>query len=316
MTLITRKPTGLPAWPMLLAAGMPSAGKSDMCARASASPLVSQTYWVGYGEKDPDEFLQIPGADFVIVQHDGTIRGVVSVLEEIASLPVPDAGPALIVVDSGSRIWGVIGEEVRAAKPGRSSDDTTSDLWTDGKGDWQRMLNALRRHKGPSIMTARLQETIIHSEGRPTKDKAWHVTAERDIRYDVDVVVEMRTRGEFLLTKANSETLQFDGPRDLGADFTVDALWRQMGLGGKTGERTFTVPVVQVHESQDKSGRNWLVELAGCVSSAQVAKLGAEAATAKADTEITAAIRKRFSQLSPTPPAATPAAGQPKKKGK
>ena len=55
MTLTTRKPTGLPAWPILLIAGVPKAGKSYACAAASASPLVGRTLWVPVGEDDPDE---------------------------------------------------------------------------------------------------------------------------------------------------------------------------------------------------------------------------------------------------------------------
>lgn len=72
MTLTTRKPTGLPSWPILLIAGVPKAGKSYACAAASASPLVGRTLWVPVGEDDPDELGGIPGADFDIVQHDGT----------------------------------------------------------------------------------------------------------------------------------------------------------------------------------------------------------------------------------------------------
>lgn len=73
MTFQTRKPTGKPSWPLLLAAGGEGTGKSYLAAEASASDLIGKTYWLGYGEQDPDDYGNIPGADFDIVEHDGTI---------------------------------------------------------------------------------------------------------------------------------------------------------------------------------------------------------------------------------------------------
>jgi hypothetical protein len=270
-----------------------------MSAVASASPLINTTYWVGFGEKDPDEFGQLPGTRLQIVLHDGTVKGLVRVLEEIASLYVPKDGANLIVVDSGSRIWGTVGDEVREGK--RSGDAQTGDLWTDGKGDWQAMLNALRRHHGPSIITARLEETIIHDEGRPTKDRSYRTKAEKDIAYDVDIVIEMRSRGQFLLTKANSEAMRFTGSRQLPEDYSMDTLWREMDLGdGVIGERSYALPVVQLVDSLDKTGRDWITEIDNCVSLAQVQEIGAAATVAKADAGVMTAVRSKLRRLTPS----------------
>lgn len=301
MTIVKRTPTGLPSWPITLVDGMPSAGKSFLGAQASSSSLLAETFWISFGEKDPDELAAIPGAVFSVIEHDGTVRGVVRKIEEIAALPVPDVGVNLIVVDSVTPFWRTIGEEVRLAKTNRSAGDDTSDFWVDGKGDWQSLLNALRAHRGPSIITARLEETPVFVDGRPTRDRTYRVLAERNLEYDVDVVVEMPVRGEYVLRKANSAALAFGGPR-AWPDFTMHALWEDMGLAGPSGPRSFTVPVAQVGESQDTSGRNWIAELAQKHSAASVAELGREAAAAKADPLTAAAIRKKMAALTPMPP--------------
>src|SRR5690606_14747062 len=76
--LQTRKPSGLPSWPILLLAGREKAGKSWAAVSASASPLVGRTLYIGIGEDDPDEYSIIPGADFEIVVHDGTFPGILA----------------------------------------------------------------------------------------------------------------------------------------------------------------------------------------------------------------------------------------------
>lgn len=311
MTITTRRPTGKPSWPITLAAGMQSAGKTWMAAQASASPLVSRTLWVGFGEKDPDELGAIAGADFEIVHHNGTVRGVIGVLNEIAALPVPKEGPILVVFDSGSRYWDVISENVQAAanKRAKSRDGGDAnigiDLWNKGKGDWQAMLNALRAHRGPSIITARFEEAAVVVNGRPTPEKVWKVKAEKGLPYDVDAVIEMRERGGFTLTKLRSAIMPFDKNR-AWAGFTMDAFWRELGLAdNETGVAVFAEGIADTDDPEDVSGRDWLADLALCVSADQVAKLGNEAIAAKADKSVTGAIRAKHRTLTPTGTKAT-----------
>ena len=71
MSLKTRKPTGLPAWPILLIAGVEKAGKTYAAAAASSSDLIGRTLWVSIGEDDPDEYGAIPGARFEIIRDLG-----------------------------------------------------------------------------------------------------------------------------------------------------------------------------------------------------------------------------------------------------
>ena len=113
MALQTRRPTGLPSWPCLLIAGAEKAGKSWACAQASSSEKISRTLWVSIGETDPDQYGAIEGANFEIVEHDGTLKGIRNVLWEIASLPAEEK-PVLLVVDSMTRLWEMITDQAPA----------------------------------------------------------------------------------------------------------------------------------------------------------------------------------------------------------
>lgn len=300
MTVTTRKATGLPSWPLLLLTGRRGAGKTFTAAEASASPLVGGALWVGYGEPDPDDYAAIPGARFDLVEHDGSIRGLVATLEEIAGMP-ETSPPTLLVVDSGTRIWETISDDTRARK-GDVVDG--GELWGPGKADWQAILNAMRRHKGPAIITARYEELGVLADGT----YAWKVKAEKGLSYDVDGVIEMDERGTYVLSKIKSPRMAVPNKR-AWPGFTVDALWRDMGLAdSKVGASRYAAPVAETNRSEDKSGRDWLAELDRAVSLSQVAAIGSAATAAKASDLIRAAIRRKHQQLSPSPakPGPTP----------
>lgn len=306
VTLETRKPTAKPSWPLTLVTGVAGSGKSWLGAEASASPLISRTLWIGYGELDPDDYGSIDGADFDIVAHDGTTRDVVAKINEIADMPTPDDGrPVLIVVDSGGRFWDVLYDGVQRAKSARgprAENDSDNDLWTPAHDEWQALLGALRRHNGPSIITARFAYSAVYVGGKANGEMAWRVQAEKGLPYDVDAVIEMRSRGDYTLSKVKSARMELPEPRSW-PDFTIDALWREMGLADtEAGPRTFAKPVTNPNAALDRSGRNWNLELKACHSAAQVRALGAEASTARATDDVTVAIRRKLATLTPATP--------------
>ncbi|HEX5347889.1 MAG TPA: hypothetical protein VFW64_12445 [Pseudonocardiaceae bacterium] len=259
MTVKTRKPTGLPTWPILLLAGAEKAGKTYSAAEASASDLIGRTLWVGVGEDDPDEYGALPGARFEIVEHDGTYRGILAALTACATEP-PQGGkskgavvPNLIVLDSATRLWELLCDEQQHVanerarrkaekyeKPLPDEDATiTMDQWNTAKQRWAHCLDVLRGHQGPSIVTARLEEvTVLDKSGQPTKDRTWKVKAEKGLPFDVGAIVEMPRRGESYLVGVRS--LRFK-PAESGRTeykpFTVDKLWRDLGVAEGVGER-------------------------------------------------------------------------------
>lgn len=249
MTLKTRQPTGRPAWPIMLIAGAEKAGKTYAAAEAASSDLIGRTLWFSIGEDDPDEYGVL--GDFEIVEHDGTYRGLLTAL--LAAVKEP-AGkkPTLFVLDSGSRLWALLGDmaqaeanrrwknrEANRSKPIPEDGVTINmDLWNVAKQRWQHILDVLREHQGPSIITARLEHTtVVDDKGDPTKDKDWKVQAEKGLPFDVGCIVEMRARGDVYLTGVRSLRFKPSEARTPYPDFTVDDLWRKLGLAEKPGVR-------------------------------------------------------------------------------
>lgn len=255
MTLQTRRPTGLPSWPCLLIAGAEKAGKSWACAQASSSEKISRTLWVSIGETDPDQYGAIEGANFEIVEHDGTLKGIRNVLWEIASLPAEEK-PVLLVVDSMTRLWDMVCDQAQAIanareiakarkynrNPKEGEAQITMDLWNAAKAEWGTMVSAILSHQGPSLLTARLDEvTVMDDEGKPTKQKTDKIRSEKNLPFEVDGVVKMPKRGTTILTGIRSTFLNLDEPTEV-SPFSVDGMWNELGLQA-IAPRNYSEPV-------------------------------------------------------------------------
>lgn len=255
MTLQTRKPTGKPSWPILVLAGREGAGKTWAAIEASSSNLVGRTIYVGFGEDDPDEYSLIPGASFDIAVHDGTYAGLLETVRDAVAEPHGDK-PTLIILDSGTRLWNVIGDNMQAianrrAKGTRNAASgnytISTDLWNVAADQWKDVMDALREHNGPVIITARLDPVTVMENGQPTKDKDWKVQAHKSLVFDATAVIEMRERGQYLITKVKSVRKQLDKPT-LYPGFTVEGFYTSLGLAEGTGERAHATVMA------DKSG--------------------------------------------------------------
>lgn len=234
MTLQTRKPSSKPAWPALLIAGQEKTGKSWACAQASASPRIARTLWVSIGETDPDEYGSIPGADFEIVEHNGTVADIIRVLSEVASLPHDPQKPTLLVVDSMTKLWEQCSQWAQTTANSRAKNGAegvvTMDLWSRAKKYHSHAVQAILAHNGPSLMTARLEAvTVMDDRGKPTPIKADKIKSEKGLPYEVDGVIEMPERGQVFITGVRSVALQLP-ERKAFPGFTVDGLWEAMGL--------------------------------------------------------------------------------------
>ncbi len=244
MTLNTRKPTGKPAWPIMLLAGREKAGKTWAALEASTSDLISRVLYIGIGEDDPDEYALIPGAEFEIVVHDGTYPGIIDAVRAAVAEPAGE-NPTLIVVDSMTRLWNLIGDNMQAVANKRAKgrrnpngDFTISaDLWNVAASQWQDVMDALRVHQGPVILTARLDQVAVMENGQPIAQKEWKVQAHKSLVFDATVIVELRERGQFLVTGAKSARIKLEKPRSYPG-FTVEKFWADLGLADGTGERS------------------------------------------------------------------------------
>ncbi|MGW1625783.1 hypothetical protein, partial [Streptomyces sp. NPDC002172] len=107
--LKTRKPTGIVPWPLLLIEGEEGAGKTYCCAEFSASDRIGQMYWIDLAEGSADEYAAIPGADYEIIDHDGTYRDILeqvrAVHAEARRAALAGEPPVVLSIDSGTSLW-------------------------------------------------------------------------------------------------------------------------------------------------------------------------------------------------------------------
>ena len=263
--LVTRRPTGLATWPVLLLAGVPKCGKSYASAVATSSKHVGRTLWVGIGEQDPDELGSLPGVDFEIVEHDGTYRGILDAIRAaVAEPPADPERPTLIVADSISNLWDLLSRMAQvemtariarkreaALKYGRNPGPEQvepptkidNDLWNTAADRWDHIMETLGAHRGPVLLTARLEQvSVFDDQGNITKDKMWKVQAQKRWPFWVTAFVEMMGRGQATLKGVTSHRVKFEGETTLAKDWTVEGIWRGMGLfdGGPIGHRTYS----------------------------------------------------------------------------
>lgn len=172
-TLRTRKPTGAVPWPLILIEGGEKAGKSWACAELSASPRVGQTYWIDLGEGVADAYGAIPGANYLIVEHDGTFAALLGAVEAVRAEAVRAAAagepPVVLIVDSMTNEWETLKAVVdkmarnRLARKGKhlAADQEPQigmDLWNLANGWHRRLMTHLMTFPGIVVMTARGKE--------------------------------------------------------------------------------------------------------------------------------------------------------------
>ena len=245
-TRTIRKASGLPSWPVTLVAGREKVGKSYAAAVASASDLIDRTFWISFGEKDPDEYGAIPGSRIEIIENNNTLADLADAIMFAHQQPKSDK-PHMLVIDSASRIWEAITNRVNATAANRGKRDRNgelvigTDLWNKGNQEWSKLLGIIRRWEGPVVLTARMdQVTVMDDRGLPTKDKTEKIKTQKNLPYDVDAIVEMPERGTAILAGVRSVAYQFPERMEV-KDFTLDAFWRKLGLE-KNAQPTYSEP--------------------------------------------------------------------------
>jgi hypothetical protein len=206
--LQTRVPTGLVPWPLILIEGSEKAGKSWACAELSASEKVGQTYWIDLGEGGADEYGSIPGARYLVVEHDGTFGQVLASVEAIKAdaQRAADAGepPVVLVIDSMTAEWDLLKgiadakARQRLAKKGRQvaadqEPQISMDLWNEANSRHRKLMTALMTFPGIVAVTARGKEVAaLDTNGRPIEgSKEYKVEGQKNLAFDATVWIRV-----------------------------------------------------------------------------------------------------------------------------
>lgn len=245
----THRPTGSASYPIVLLAGVQGGGKSWAAAEATGLPYFKRSFWLELGEQMADEYGDVPGADYEIIDHDGSYKQILAACKW-AARESKTSGPGVFVLDSATELWSMLSDEqqlaanrrmdVKAANGrGRSraedqEADVTVDLWNKAKDRSNDVMDALRDFNGLVILTARLDDqAVIGAGGQPTGDRIWKVRTHKEVPYYAQVVMQARAPRQWTMTKVASTKLSMpkEGYKDW-PDFTIEELLILMELDG------------------------------------------------------------------------------------
>lgn len=242
--LKTRQPTGAVVAPLVLLEGPEKAGKSWSAAELSKSDKVGRLLWLDLGEGAGDEYAAIPGANYELIEHDGSYRSiyeqVCAARDEAARAKAAGELPVVLVIDSMTHLWELLKEWVdgRArrreknqkllAKDPNAEIDITTDLWNDATGRWRAVMTKLMTFPGPVVMTARGKEVVeIGQDGKPTRNSTYKVEGQKGLAFDASVWVRMSREEGAKVIGARSVHLGIrpgEQPKTLGQDWTLEWL--------------------------------------------------------------------------------------------
>ena len=205
----TRKPTGAVPWPLILVEGAEKTGKSWALAEFTASEKVGQAYWLDLGEGAADEYAAIPGADYLVVEHDGKwadIYGQVQAIRAEAQR-AHDAGenPVVLLIDSMTAEWDMlkdwVGGRARQSKYAKQQLARDPDaeikpamnLWNDANDRHNRLMHLLMTFPGIVVVTARgKMVAALDGNGKPIpNEKEYKVEGHKALAFDVSAWVRL-----------------------------------------------------------------------------------------------------------------------------
>lgn len=268
--LRTRKPSGRPAWPLVLVEGEEKAGKSFMAFSLSASPYVHRTFVFDLGDGVADEYAAL--GPYEVVELTGTHADLVSQLSLAIAEPAGgDGQPNAFVIDSGTDLWDNLkhwadqrakhsrkGAETLKKDPDAEI-DVAMNLWNDAKDRWAEVVGMLRRSGGIGVITAQGAEVTRIENGQPTRDKVWSVQAEKTLPANASAWVRVR-RDPRTATLVGARRLGLEVPVGglaLPLENTLHHLVFEIIGGGTTFEAPSIVPA-QVGLSRAKAMRRLL----------------------------------------------------------
>ncbi|WP_242882654.1 ATP-binding protein [Actinomadura litoris] len=208
MVLRTRRPTGAVSWPLILLEGGEKVGKTYTAIQLTASPRIGRAFWIALGEPDADEYGALPGADYELVEHEGTFASVLSAVEEIHALAAevpPGEPPVMLGIDTMTAEWEWLKDwaDERARKSDSNKKKLARDphaeivispnIWTDTNARHRRLMRLLMTFKGVVVIIARGRETIaVDDNGRPIPNtRDYRVEGQRGLPFDASVWIRL-----------------------------------------------------------------------------------------------------------------------------
>jgi hypothetical protein len=169
---------------LILLAGDSKTGKSFRAAEFTGDQRVGRSFWLDLAEGCADEYGAVPGADYEILDHNGTwvdIIGQVEAVRDVAREALAkNELPVCLVIDSMTAEWSMLSAwtdtRARRSKANRAAlaqdpdaeIDITANYWNDANSRHNRLMNILKTFPGIVVLTAvETEKTQFGPGGKP-----------------------------------------------------------------------------------------------------------------------------------------------------
>ncbi|MEU0468954.1 AAA family ATPase [Amycolatopsis sp. NPDC006131] len=246
MALRSRRPTGATSWPLILLAGEAKTGKTYAAAQFTGDERVGRCFWLDLGEGCADEYGAVPGADYEIIEHDGTWIDIISQVEEVRAIAAEalkqGEKPVVLVIDSMTAEWAMLSQwadkRARRSKNNKkllaedpdAEIDITSNFWNDATSRHNRLMNILKTFPGIVVMTAlETEKTQFGPAGRPIQGAPKVAKPDAQKRLGADATVWIRLAQDHEPTVVGLRSVKYtiqpgkDKPRPI-QDFSLGKL--------------------------------------------------------------------------------------------
>jgi hypothetical protein len=190
---------------LVLIEGPEKSGKSYSAAEFTACDRLGQAYWLDLGEGAADEYAAIPGADYLVVDHDGTWHDIVGQIGEIHAAAAGSEKPVVLIVDSMTVEWELLKDwasmrareskfaQKRLREDPNAEIKPSMNLWNDAGDRHHHLIRLLMTFPGIVVMTARGKEVAaLDSDGKPIPNaKEYRVEGHKTLPYDASVWVRL-----------------------------------------------------------------------------------------------------------------------------
>lgn len=200
--LKTRKPDVTPQWPRVLLSGEPGVGAEWMAAQLTGDPRLAASFWLEIGDdSNADLYAQADGANFDVIDHDGTWRDLYEQLDTAWEMTREADLPVALIVTSMSGVRSMLNDAASAkgrrrhaaalasrgldpagAFSSESEVEVGPDIRSLMTARHQQLIGKIRTWPGPVVMTAR--------ETR-TPDGHWLLRAHDQLGFDVTAWIRL-----------------------------------------------------------------------------------------------------------------------------
>jgi hypothetical protein len=215
------------------------------CAQLTASDKTGRCFWIDLGEGAADEYGAIPGADYEIVEHDGSFAALLANVTEIhgiAAKALADGEkPVVLVIDTMTDEWDMLKDwatdRARSSRANRKKleQDPNAEIivsgnyWNDANTRHRKLMRLLKTFPGICLMTSHGKAVaVIGPDGQPVEGKKEHkVEAQKSLGADASCWLRLYRNQPGVIVGGRSVRLQFrpgDAPKPLAKNWTLESI--------------------------------------------------------------------------------------------